>query len=63
MDSKVRDDEPTASAEVALNEIRFGFSNQLADRRKGRQNLVWSMRSFYFYLPFHFHYSFSFSLS
>ena len=36
MDSEVHDDEPTVSAEAALNEI-FGYSNQLADRhREGR---------------------------
>ena len=35
MDSEVRDDEFTASAEVALNEM-FGYSNQLRGSTQGK---------------------------
>jgi elongation factor G len=65
VDSEVRDDEFTASAEVALNEM-FGYSNQLRGSTQGKGEFSMEYKvilSFFNPFPLHLVYSSSFSLS
>ena len=50
MDSEVRDDEFTASAEVALNDM-FGYSNQLRGSTQGKGEFSMEYKVIYLY-PF-----------
>ena len=48
MDSEVRDEEFTAIAEVALNDM-FGYSNQLRGSTQGKGEFSMEYKVYYFY--------------
>ena len=50
MDSEVRDDEFTAIAEVALNDM-FGYSNQLRGSTQGKGEFSMEYKVYHFLLP------------
>jgi elongation factor G len=63
VDSEVRDDEFTASAEVALNEM-FGYSNQLRGSTQGKGEFSMEYKVILSLSPFSFRFLiFVFSIS
>ena len=51
MDSEVRDDEFTAIAEVALNDM-FGYSNQLRGSTQGKGEFSMEYKVYYLYCSY-----------